>query len=128
MGTTVERVRKVATYAPCMVDIEGETGSQDGDKALTIEETLPEGHYYTLTDHTDAVEELLDSLPGRDAFLLESSLGLYTPKRKRARLAKVTDLTVREVATELQRIKRGLRSNLRALALKRRRATRRSQS
>jgi RNA polymerase sigma factor (sigma-70 family) len=71
-----------------------------------------------------AVDAILDSMPGQDAFILEASAGLLEDsagawrKRQRARIAAVTDLTVREVATELQRIKRGLRKNLRVLALK----------
>jgi RNA polymerase sigma-B factor len=113
MDTTVERARKIEAYVPEVVGLDVE----DEDTGLTIEQTTPE-RVEVKVDLSSAAEAIMESLPDRDAFLLEASVGIERLKQVRARIAQVTGLTVREVATELQRIKRGLRRDPRVLALK----------
>lgn len=106
MDTTVERVRKVEAYVPAVVGLDVE----DEDTGLTIEQTTPDDRFEFWPDYSEFAELILGVLPGRDAFILEASSGADgRGKRSRARIAQVTELTEREVATELQRIKRRLR-------------------
>jgi RNA polymerase sigma factor (sigma-70 family) len=114
MGTTAERARKIEAYVPEVVGLDVE----DEDSGLTIEQTTPEVVEFQ-PDYSEFSEMILGALPGRDAYLLEASSGADgRGKRSRARIAEVTDLTEREVATELQRIKRGLRRDPLVLAIK----------
>jgi RNA polymerase sigma factor (sigma-70 family) len=115
METTVERVRKVEAYVPAVVGLDVE----DEDTGLTIEQTTPDDRFEFWPDYSESSEMILGALPGRDAFILEASSGADgRGKRSRARIAQVTELTEREVATELQRIKRRLRRDPRVLAIK----------
>ena len=113
MDTTVEKARKIEAYVPEVVGLDVE----DDDSGLTIEQTTPERVEFQ-PDYSEVAELILEALPGRDAFILEASAGVDGRKRSRARIAEVTGLTEREVATELQRIKRGLRRDARVLTLK----------
>jgi len=113
MGTTVERARKIEAYVPEVVGLDVE----DEDSGLTIEQTTPEVVEFQ-PDYSEFSEMILGALPGRDAYLLEASSGADGRKRSRAWIAQVTELTEREVATELQRIKRGLRRDPLVLAIK----------
>jgi RNA polymerase sigma factor (sigma-70 family) len=113
MDTTVEKARKIEAYVPEVVGLDVE----DDVSGLTIEQTTPERVEFYL-EPAYAAEAILDTLPDRDAFLLEASAGVDRRRSGRARLAEITGLTEREVATELQRIKRGLRRDLQVLALK----------
>ena len=90
---------------------------EDEDTGLTIEQTTPERVEVKL-DLSDAVEAILESLPERDAYIIDSGAGIERIKSMRARIAEDLGMTEREIKTELQRIKRGLRRDPRVLDLK----------
>jgi RNA polymerase sigma-B factor len=104
MGVPVERVRKVETYVPAVLDLE-----EPDESGLTLEERTPAPE--DPSEFSDELEALLDSLPQRTAQLL-------TSESTRAERARALGLTERGVKTELQRERRRLREDPRVLAFK----------
>jgi hypothetical protein len=114
LGTTVSRVRRVASYVPEVLPLDVE----DEDTGLTLEEITPAPPRERPLDFSQAADVIMGSLSWRASYILDHSVPIEGPKLPRARIAQNVGLTEGEVKARLARIKRYLKRDPRVLALK----------